>query len=102
MGIREERAEKGFLTANGCEAESNDGTMKIVLQKRTITQLVENPRKTVIYSTVFFVKDEGSWMRSESDSSNFSTVREFVLALMKSPDFTQATIELEKQFKQKK
>lgn len=101
MGIREEQAEKGFLTANGCEAESNDGTMKIVLQKKTITQLGENPRKTVIYSTIFFVKDEGSWMRSESDSSNFSTVREFVLALMQSPDFSEATKQLDNQLKQK-
>ena len=99
MGIKEVKAEKGFLTANGCEAESNDGTMKIVLQKRTITQLGKNPRKTVIYSTIFFVKEEGSWSRSESDSSNFSTVREFVLALMQSPDFTEATKQLDNQLK---
>lgn len=101
MGIREEQAEKGFLTANGCEAESNDGTMKIVLQKRIITQLGENPRKTIIYSTIFFVKDEGSWVRSDSDSSNFDTVRDFVLALMQSPDFSEATRELNNQLKTK-
>ena len=44
MGIREEKAQKGFLTISGCEAESNDGTMKIVLRKSIITQLGENPR----------------------------------------------------------
>lgn len=101
MGVREEQAEKGFLTANGCEAESNDGTMKIVLQKRIITQLGENPRKTIIYSTIFFVKDEGSWVRSDSDSSNFDAVRDFVLALMQSPDFSEATRELNNQLKTK-
>ena len=101
MGIREEKVQKGFLTPNGCEAESNDGTMKIMLRKRTITHLGENPRVTVVYSTTFFVKDEGSWMRSESDSSNFDAVRDCVLALSQSPEFTEATKELDNQFKQK-
>ena len=101
MGIREEKAQKGFLTISGCEAESNDGTMKIVLRKRTITQLGENPRVTVVYSTTFFVKDEGSWVRSDSDSSNFDTVRDFVLVLMQSPDFSEATKELNNQLKTK-
>ena len=101
MGIREEKAQKGFLTTSGCEAESNDGTMKIVLRKRTITQLGENPRVTVMYSTTFFAKDEDSWMRSDSDSSNFDTVRDFVLALRQSPEFTEATRELDNQLKQK-
>ena len=101
MGIREEKAQKGFLTTSGCEAESNDGTMKIVLRKRIITQLGENPRVTVMYSTIFFAKDEGSWVRSDSDSSNFDTVRDFVLALMQSPDFSEATRELNNQLKTK-
>ena len=101
MGIREEKAQKGFLTTSGCEAESNDGTMKIVLRKRTITQLGENPRVTVVYSTIFFAKDESSWVRSDSDSSNFDTVRDFVLALMQSPDFSEATRELNNQLKTK-
>ena len=101
MGIREEKAQKGFLTPNGCEAESNGGTMKIVLRKSTITQLGENPRVTVVYRTTFFVKDEGSWMCSDSDSSNFDTVRDFVLALRQSPEFTEATKELDNQLKQK-
>ena len=101
MGIREEKAQKGFLITSGCEAESNDGTMKIVLRKRTITQLGENPRVTVVYSTIFFAKDEGSWVRSDSDSSNFDTVRDFVLALMQSPDFSEATRELNNQLKTK-
>ena len=101
MGIREEKAQKGFLTTSGCETESNDGTMKIVLRKRTITQLGENPRVTVVYRTTFFVKDEGSWVRSDSDSSNFDTVRDFVLALMQSPDFSEATRELNNQLKTK-
>ena len=101
MGIREEKAQKGFLTTSGCEAESNDGTMKIVLRKRTITQLGENPRVTVVYSTTFFAKDEGSWVRSDSDYSNFDTVRDFVLALMQSPDFSEATRELNNQLKTK-
>ena len=101
MGIREEKAQKGFLTTSGCEAESNDGTMKIVLRKRTITQLGENPRVTVVYSTTFFAKYEGSWVRSDSDSSNFDTVRDFVLTLMQSPDFSEATRELNNQLKTK-
>ena len=101
MGIREEKAQKGFLTTSGCEAESNDGTMKIVLRKRIITQLGENPRVTVVYSTTFFAKDEGSWVRSDSDCSNFDTVRDFVLALMQSPDFSEATRELNNQLKTK-
>ena len=101
MGIREEKAQKGFLTISGCEAESNDGTMKIVVRKRTITQLGENPRVTVVYSTTFFAKVEGSWVRSDSDSSNFDTVRDFVLALMQSPDFSEATRELNNQLKTK-
>ena len=101
MGIREEKAQKGFLTTSGCEAESNDGTMKIVLRKRIITQLGENPRVTVVYSTTFFAKDEGSWVCSDSDSSNFDTVRDFVLALMQSPDFSEATRELNNQLKTK-
>lgn len=101
MGIREEKAQKGFLTISGCEAESNDGTMKIVLRKRIITQLGENPRVTVVYSTTFFAKDEGSWVSSDSDSSNFDTVRDFVLALMQSPDFSEATRELNNQLKTK-
>ena len=101
MGIREEKAQKGFLTTSGCEAESNDGTMKIVLRKRIITQLGENPRVTVVYSTIFFTKDAGSWVRSDSDSSNFDTVRDFVLALMQSPDFSEATRELSNQLKTK-
>ena len=101
MGIREEKAQKGFLTISGCEAESNDGTMKIVLRKRTITQLGENPRVTVGYSTTCVAKDEGSWVRSDSDSSNFDTVRDFVVALMQSPDFSEATRELNNQLKTK-
>ena len=101
MGIREEKAQKGFLTTSGCEAERNDGTMKIVLRKRTITQLGENPRVTVVYSTTFFAKDEGSWVCSDSDSNNFDTVRDFVLALMQSPDFSEATRELNSQLKTK-
>ena len=67
----------------------------------TITQLCENPRVTVVYSTTLFDKDEGSWVRSDSDSSNFDTVRDFVLALMQSPDFSEATRELNNQLKTK-
>ena len=40
-------------------------------------------------------------MRSDSDSSNFDTVRDFVLALRQSPEFTEATRELDNQLKQK-
>lgn len=97
MGIREETVEKGFLTVRGCEAESNDGLVKIMLQKRTITQLGEISQKSVIYNTIIYVKCDGKWERSEGNTSNFLSVREFVNTLRQIKDFSIAAEEISMQ-----
>lgn len=100
MGIIEDKVEKGFLTYNGCEAESNNGTVRIVLRKMSI-MVPENNLISHFYTTTSFFKEGSAWIKSETEQCIYKSVNEFASALSGIPDFSEASVNIFKQLKTK-
>lgn len=77
-----------YLSGNGCEAVSNDGTMKILLTGTTVRD-ASNPLIERVYNSTVYFKENGSWVKGDTVTP-YSSVREFVAALGNAPEFSKA------------
>lgn len=60
---------KGILTPSGCEAESDDGTVKYILRKTT--KFPAQGMEQSVYNAAVFVRVEGnSWEQSISNGNS--------------------------------
>lgn len=84
---------KGILTPSGCEAESDDGTIKYILRK--MTKFPTQGMEQTVYNAAVFVRVEGnSWQQSMGSGAAYLTVKEFIQALANAPGMGQAYKEL--------
>lgn len=95
--VNEKRIENygTFLTPDGCEAMSDDETMKYVLTKVT-NNSYEQASCGDFYSCVLYFKEGSGWIRG-NEVSNYSTISDFVSALRRASDFTKAYDTLRKE-----
>lgn len=80
---------KGFITTTGCEAESNDGTIKYILRKTT--KFPSTGMEQVVYNATTFVRMEGnSWLEAVGSGRSYLSVEEFIKSLANAPEMSQA------------
>lgn len=74
---------------DGYELTSNDGEVKVALQKTTV---MDNSMESDFYHTVMWIREEGGWTRVDNTQS-YRSKEEFINAISDSEDFTQALSE---------
>lgn len=99
MGMTETKPLRGFLTQNGCEVVSNDGLIKICLSKRMV--LPQDGIKQVGYYSLFFVQEDRHVWRMSSNAGDFyPTIKDFIIALRGSDEFSEAVRDLYNEMKE--
>ncbi len=87
----------GIINADGTlEVESNDRQLKIVLSR---VKVMQDGESVEAFRTSYFVKDGLEWERT-IESANYMSSDEFLDAISKSNEFTEAITDIDEQKKE--
>lgn len=94
--MSEKKVPKGIEYADGTlEVISNDKALKIILSS---VKVIHEGKKIEFYRSTYFMKEDGGWQRT-LESASYQTSDEFIDAISKSGEFSQAVSDIRQQEK---
>lgn len=85
-GNVEQKVAKYIERPDGLEVHSNDGTMRIILQK--VNTYIQNLERA-FYSTTYYIKEDTGWIKTK-ETQSYNSERDFIVALKAVDEFSEA------------